>query len=76
METIGNLSENFVFAYVGISAPIMLQEVKFSLVFIGIIALLVSRGVSIFVVSILVNRFRKTPIPFSHQVVMTYGGLR
>ncbi len=73
---IGNISENFVFAYVGISVPIMMDNFKFSLVLIGCIALVVSRAISIFSVSILVNAFRRTKIPFSHQCIMTYGGLR
>ena len=75
-ETIGNISENFIFAYVGISVPIMMDNVKFSLVLIGCVALVASRAVSIFSVSLVVNAFRKVKIPFSHQVVMVYGGLR
>lgn len=39
---IGNLSENFVFAYVGISVPIMINNLKIDLVVIGCISLLVS----------------------------------
>lgn len=72
---IGNISENFIFAYVGISVPIMMDNVKFSLVLIGAVGLLVSRAISIFFVSIFVNIFRKRKIPLSHQIVMVYGGL-
>ena len=52
---IGNIGENFVFAYVGISVPIMIENVKLPLVLIGCLALFVSRAVSIFSVSIFVN---------------------
>lgn len=76
VEMIGNISENFVFAYVGISVPIMLSNLKIELVLIGCAALVISRAVSIFSVSVLINMFKKVKIPFSHQVVMTYGGLR
>lgn len=51
----GNISENFIFAYVGISVPIMLENVKFSLVLLGCVALVVSRAVSVFSVSLCVN---------------------
>jgi len=73
---IGNISENFVFAYVGISIPIMLSNIKISLVIIGCVSLVISRAISIFSVSVLINMFRKVKIPFTHQLVMTYGGLR
>lgn len=35
-----------------------------------------SRALSVFLVSIVVNRFKTQKIPFSHQIVMIYGGLR
>jgi NhaP-type Na+/H+ or K+/H+ antiporter len=77
VEMVGNISENFIFAYVGISVPIMISNVKFSLVLIGCVALVVSRAISVFIVAFFVNKCRKrNKIPFSHQVVMTYGGLR
>ena len=55
IDTIGNISENFIFAYVGISVPIMMENVKLSLVLLGCVALLVSRAISVFSVSIFVN---------------------
>jgi len=76
IDTIGNISENFIFAYVGISVPIMMENVKLSLVLLGIVALVVSRAISVFSVSIFVNACRRVKIPFSHQIVLTYGGLR
>jgi len=72
---VGNLSENFVFAYVGMSVPIMTTNLKLDLVVIGCVALVLSRAISIFSVSIVVNAFRRVKIPFSHQCVMTYAGL-
>ena len=44
----------------------MLENVKFSLVLIGCVALIVSRAISVFSVSLVVNAFRKIKIPFSH----------
>lgn len=72
----GNIFENFIFAYVGISVPILLENVKLPLVLIGCAALLISRATSVFIVSFFVNLCKKRPIPFSHQIVLTYGGLR
>lgn len=76
VETAGFISENFVFAYLGISIPLMMVNLQWSLIFIGCGALLISRTVSVLVISCIVNIFRKEKIPFSHQIVMSYGGLR
>lgn len=76
IETMGYISENFVFAYLGISIPLMMVNLQWPLVIIGCISLVISRTVSVFIVSLVVNIFRKDKIPFSHQVVMSYGGLR
>ena len=66
LEMIGNIFENFIFAYVGISVPILLENVKIQLVLIGCVSLLVSRAISVFTVSFFVNLCKKQPIPFSH----------
>jgi NhaP-type Na+/H+ or K+/H+ antiporter len=76
IETTGYISENFVFAYLGISIPLMMVNLQWPLVFIGCFALMVSRTVSVFIVSFVINIFKKERIPFSHQIVMSYGGLR
>lgn len=76
IETAGFISENFVFAYLGISIPLMMVNLNWPLVIIGCFALLVSRIVSVFVVSLFVNIFRNDKIKFSHQIIMSYGGLR
>lgn len=70
------MSENFIFAYVGISVPLMINDVSLSYVLIGIIALVTSRYLSVAIVSLVVNPFKEEKIPFSHQLVMTIGGLR
>jgi NhaP-type Na+/H+ or K+/H+ antiporter len=66
IEMVGNIFENFIFAYVGISVPIVLENVKLSLVLLGCVALLVSRALSVFTISLVVNSCKKVPIPFSH----------
>lgn len=70
------MSENFIFAYVGISVPLMINDVNYNYVAIGCVALISSRFLSVVLVSICVNPFKKEKIPFSHQIVMTIGGLR
>lgn len=70
------MSENFIFAYVGISVPLMINDVNIYYVLIGIVALLASRLLSVMIVSICVNPFKTEKITFSHQIVMTFGGLR
>jgi solute carrier family 9 (sodium/hydrogen exchanger), member 6/7 len=55
VEMIANMSENFLFCYLGISIPIMFTSVKYSLVLVGIIALLVSRFFSVYITSIIIN---------------------
>lgn len=76
VETAGFISENFVFAYLGISIPLMWGDLNLPLVGIGCIGLIVSRAASVVIVSLFVNCFKKEKIPFSHQVVMSYAGLR
>jgi len=70
------MSENFIFAYVGISVPLMINDVNIYYVLIGIVALVVSRFSSVVIVACCVNIFKKEKIRFSHQLVMTIGGLR
>jgi NhaP-type Na+/H+ or K+/H+ antiporter len=76
VETAGFISENFIFAYLGISIPLMWSNFNWQLVLIGCIALVVSRTASVMIVSLFVNCFKKEKIPFSHQIVMSYAGLR
>lgn len=76
VETAGFISENFIFAYLGISIPLMWSNFEYSLVLIGCGALVISRTASVMIVSLIINCFREEKIPFSHQVVMSYAGLR
>ena len=76
IETIGYTCENFCFAYLGISVPLMINYVNPYMVLIGCVALITSRFFSIASVALVLNCIRKEKIPFSHQLVMTYGGLR
>lgn len=76
MDTIGFTTENFVFAYLGISIPLTLSEINYHLTALGILALLVSRAVAVFSTSFFVSLFDKKKVPFSHQLVFIYAGLR
>ena len=71
-----NVSECFVFCYMGISIPMVILDVKISLIVVGVIALLISRFGSIYLTMVLITLFKKKPIPFSYSVIMTWGGLR
>ena len=51
VEMTCNISENFVFAYMGLSVPITLNTIKFELIGIGVIALLASRTISVLITS-------------------------
>jgi sodium/hydrogen exchanger 3 len=75
-EWLGLMSENFIFAYVGISVPLMINDVNIYYVLVGIVALVTSRFLSVLIVAVWVNPFKKDKIRFSHLLVMTIGGLR
>lgn len=77
VEMIANMSENFLFCYLGISIPIMFTSAKFSLVLVGIVALLVSWFFSVYITSFVINitNMTKKKIPLSYTLVMTWGGL-
>jgi len=76
IETVGYICENFVFAYLGISIPLMLKYVNLYGVIVGIVSLVSSRLISVMVIAGFVNCCRREKIPLSHQIVMTHGGLR
>ena len=46
------MSENFIFAYVGISVPLMINDVNIYYVLVGIVALVASRFISVIVVAV------------------------
>ena len=76
IEMACNISENFVFAYLGISVALMIEDSIPILILVGLTALNVSRFVSIWVTTLIINIFRKDKLPFSYCLVMTWGGLR
>lgn len=47
----GLMSENFIFAYVGISVPLMINDVNLSYVAYGTLALVSSRFLSVVIVA-------------------------
>jgi sodium/hydrogen exchanger 8 len=50
-ECLGLMSENFIFAYLGISVPLMINDINLWYVLIGIVALIVSRFTSVAIVA-------------------------
>lgn len=77
VEMLSNMSENFLFCYLGISIPITITNAKLSLIVVGIIALLLSRILSVWLTAVIIN-FSRTAwkhIPFTYTIVMTWGGL-
>jgi len=75
VDTVGFTTENFIFAYLGISIPLMLDEVNYKLTALAIIILFVARAIAVFSTSYIVSFFDKK-VPFSHQIVLIYAGLR
>lgn len=77
VDTIAFTTENFVFAYLGLCIPLMIDSLNLYHVGAGLIALLVSRFLSVIITSWFVNRTKKKKkIPFSHQFALLYSGLR
>jgi sodium/hydrogen exchanger 8 len=76
VEMTCNISENFVFAYMGLSVPITLNTIRFELIGIGVVALLTSRTISVLITSYIINLFKKDKIPLSYQAIMSFSGLR
>ena len=78
VEMACNMSENFLFCYLGISIPLTIINAKPTLILVGIIALLISRFFSVYLTSLLINACKaaKKHIPLSYSLVMTWGGLR
>ena len=59
IEMACNISENFVFAYLGISVALMIEDSIPVLILIGLVALNVSRFLSIGITMLIINIFRK-----------------
>ena len=77
VEMLCNMCENFLFCYLGISIPITITNAKLSLIIVGIIALLISRIISVWLTATIINLTKSAwkHIPFTYTIVMTWGGL-
>lgn len=76
LKVLSSISEIFIFAYLGISFPLISVNTPPALVVIGSFGLLISRAVSIFGMSLLCNYFTKEKISFSSQIIVWFSGLR
>jgi sodium/hydrogen exchanger 8 len=76
VETIAFTIENFVFAYLGLWIAIYIDKASLIHVGFGMLGVLISRPLSVFWISSIVNWFKKKSIPISHQVVLSYSGIR
>ena len=77
VEMTCNMSENFLFCYLGISIPTTIINAKMSLIIVGIVSLLISWFLSVWFTSIIINltKSARKHIPFTYNIVMTWGGL-
>ena len=76
VETIAFTIENFVFAYLGLWIAIYIDKASLIHVGFGMLGVLISRPLSVFLVSFVVNKFKKKAIPVSHQIILSYSGIR
>ena len=76
VDTIGFTTENFVFAYLGISIPFILHKINHELALLGILSLMASRAISVILWSFLVQCFENKKVPLSHQIIFTYANIR
>lgn len=76
VDTIAFTTENFVFAYLGICIPLLIDSINFEHVGAGLIALAISRTLSVIIISFFLNQVSKKKIPFSHQIALFYSGIR
>ena len=76
LKVISSIAEIFIFAYLGISFPLISVKTPPTLVIIGSVGLLASRAIAIFLISMIWNYFSKEKIKFSHQIIVWFSGLR
>ena len=76
VDTIAFTTENFVFAYLGISIPLIYDYINFTHMGMGLLALVIARPFGIYIVSFFINKCKKKSIPVSHQTALIYTGLR
>eukprot|EP00736_Rhodelphis_marinus_P014186 Rmarinus@m.1453 len=70
------LTETFVFAYLGLSLPLMANHFQWGLLIWGIVLLLLSRASAVFPLVKLCNRFRRDKISDKDQIIIWFSGLR
>lgn len=78
-HTIAFLCESSIFVFLGLAMFSFVQEYNIYLIFISILACFISRAANIFPLSAIVNIIdgsSELRIPYNHQVVMWWGGLR
>lgn len=77
IHTLSYLAETFVFIYLGMSFFLDEgHEFQFSYIFITLVLCFIARALSIFPISFMLNLRRKHKIPFKHQLILWYSGLR
>ena len=76
VETIAFTIENFVFAYLGLWISLYMEKSNLMHLGFGMLAFIISRPLSVFIMTFFVNYFKKKSIPFSHQVILSYSGIR
>jgi solute carrier family 9 (sodium/hydrogen exchanger), member 8 len=76
VDTIAFTTENFIFAYLGICIPLLVEEINFAHVGAGLLAFVISRICSVMIVSFVLNLIKTKKIPFSHQAVLFFWGIR
>lgn len=71
------LAENFIFSYLGVSMFINSQHrYVISIIIFSFIAIIIGRLLNIYPISFLLNLNRTNKIPFKHQHVLFFSGLR
>lgn len=77
VNSISFVSESFVFIYLGMSFFLSNErEFRVSYAFMTLFLCLCGRAISVFPLAFLLNCKRKNKIPFRHQLVLWYSGLR
>ena len=77
VQTLSYLGESFIFIYLGMSFfPANNHDFRGGLISLTVVLCFAGRALSIFPLAFLLNLGRKHKIPFKHQMVLWYSGLR
>jgi sodium/hydrogen exchanger 8 len=76
LKLIASTAEIFIFAYLGLSFPLISVKTPPVLVLIGSFGLLFSRAIAIFGISLIINLISGEKIKFSSQIIVWFSGLR